>query len=137
MIVFNEIFDSFGESEKISVYTDGESKTYGLNTAEFKEILVIWNEMTKGARQMPAFGVSLNGETEKAIKNGLWLEFSFAKMCECSGMSFEKLLVEVKGEYTGFNVIRFNSVYGYDGRCYYIDLVGNNMVKLHQYLSDL
>ncbi|MGN0817855.1 MAG: hypothetical protein ACI4L9_02695 [Candidatus Coproplasma sp.] len=137
MIVYDEIFESFSESERINVYTDGKCKTYESDSSGYNDIISVWDDMTEGARQMPAYGVSLNVETEKAIKNGLWLEFIFLQPCECAGMNFEKLLVEVQSEYSGFNVIRYNLTYGYDGRCYYIDLIGKNMSKLYDYLSNI
>ncbi|MGN0814171.1 MAG: hypothetical protein ACI4MH_02950 [Candidatus Coproplasma sp.] len=137
MIIFDEIFESFKESEKINVYFNGKSKSYFSGSEEYSGIISNWYDMTEGARQMPAYGVSLNSEAQKAMKNGLWIEFIFSQACECSGMYFEKLLVEVQGEHTGFNVIRYNTKYGYDGRCYYIDLIGKNMAKLSKYLLQI
>ena len=52
-------------------------------------------------------------------------------------MPFEKLLVQVGKEYYGFNLIRYTSERGYDGRCFYLDLVGKNMNDLYDLLTDL
>lgn len=137
MVVYNEIIESFKDCETVIVYTNGKCKTYCADSKEYKRILAIWSDMTSSARQMPAYGVSLNNETINAINKGVWVEFSYSHVCECAGMNFEKLLTEVQEDYYGFNLIRYNSRCGYDGRCYYVDLNGNNMVKLYDYLRGL
>ena len=86
---------------------------------------------------MPAYGVSLDKKTVKAMKNGLWVEFDFGKLTEYNGMPFEKLLVEVGKEFYGFNIIRYTSERGYDGRCFYIDLVNKNMSDFYNILMDI
>ena len=52
-------------------------------------------------------------------------------------MPFEKLLVEVGKEFYGFNIIRYTSERGYDGRCFYIDLVNKNMSDFYNILMDI
>lgn len=120
--------------EKINVYNDGEILCYGKRDDKFDKICVAWQDMLSSSRQMPAYGVSLHGETVKALKEGVWVEFGFDKSYSNSGMPFEKLLVSVVPEFTGFNIIRYNKKAGYDGRCFYFDLVNNDMSQLYDCL---
>ena len=83
--------------------------------------------MLSGAHEMPAYGVSLDRETRKAVKSGVWAEFVFDKALSSNGMPFEKLLVNVQPEWSGFNIIRYTAAHGYDGRCFYYDLVNKDM----------
>lgn len=130
-----ELNEVFSRSENINVYNDGKAVAYSAQDGEYKRILESWNKMLQGAHEMPAFGVSLNRETVAAMKRGLWLEFGFGKVYESNGMPFEKLLVDVKSEYSGFNLIRYTAERGYDGRCFYYDLTDKNMSELFNLLS--
>ena len=136
MIVM-EIKDIFTETEKINIYQDGNATTYIAGDKPYEEILTGWNSLLDGSHEMPAYGVSLDKETVKAMKNGLWVEFDFGKLTEYNGMPFEKLLVEVGKEFYGFNIIRYTSERGYDGRCFYIDLVNKNMSDFYNILMDI
>ncbi len=112
-------------AKEISVYIDGEKKTYPVGSEKFGEICLAWNDMLVGAHTMPAFGVSLNDDTLSAMQKGVWAEFVFGCAYQCGGMTFEKLLVAVKEEWSGFNIVRYNSESGYEGRCFYYSLCGN------------
>ncbi len=136
MIVM-EIKDIFTETEKINIYKDGNATTYIADDKPYEEILTGWNSLLDRSHEMPAYGVSLDKETVKAMKNGLWVEFDFGKLTEYNGMPFEKLLVEVDKEFYGFNIIRYTSERGYDGRCFYIDLVNKNMSDFYNILMDI
>ncbi len=111
----------------IYVYNGGEITLYSDGDAKFQKIVASWRGMLAQSHRMPAFGVSLNAETSKAIKEGVWVEFEFNQPLSSDGMRFEKLLINVVPEYTGFNVIRYNSDAGYDGRCFYFDLINHDM----------
>lgn len=117
-----EIFD---EVKEIDIYHDGS--TVKLLPAQMSYKLVIngFKNMLSGARQMPAFGVSLDNETRVAMNSGLWVEFDFGQKLYFSEMPFEKLLVQVVSGHSGFNIVRYNSENGYAGRCYYFDINGN------------
>ncbi|MDE6597491.1 MAG: hypothetical protein K2K60_02505 [Clostridia bacterium] len=132
-----ELDKAFDKAESINVYSNGEVINYAANQKPFKEILVSWNDMIDGAHQMPAYGVSLNRETLKALKSGLWVEFVFDEVYENGGMPFEKLLIQVEKSFTGFNLIRYTTEYGYDGRCFYYDLLNKNMDNLYDILVNL
>ncbi|MGN1060687.1 MAG: hypothetical protein ACI4QN_03045 [Candidatus Coproplasma sp.] len=122
-------------TDGINVYDGGVCVPYNKESTKFKEICAAWTGMMKFARQMPAFGVSLNSETAKAVKKEVWLEFTFPQEYCNSGMTFERLLINVSPAFSGFNVIRFNSQYGYDGRCFYFDLIGSDMKDLYSIIK--
>ena len=122
-------------AESVGVYSDGEHIVYGAGEGKFNLICAEWNNMICGAREMPAFGVSLNGETVKAMKSGVWVEFSFNQTLSSNGMPYEKLLVNVQPKWSGFNVIRYTAKHGYDGRCFYYDLVNKNMRAFYDCLT--
>ncbi len=78
--------------------------------------------MTDGALEMPAFGVSIDKYTKEQLKSGLWVEFIFdAQLSHCD-MPFSKLLVNVVGNFKGFNLSRYTQEAGYAGRCFYLQL---------------
>ena len=137
MVIMEEITEVFDYSEIINVYNDGAKTVYSSGDKEYNRILACWNDMTNGAHDMPAFGVSLDSYTKKEMKKGLWVEFDFGKTLECNGMPFEKLLVSVEKDSQGFNLIRYNLNCGYDGRCFYLDLVGKNMGNFYDLLLNL
>lgn len=124
-------------ANKVNVYDDGKISVYTIGDKPFEEVINGWKCMICGAHDMPAFGVSLNKETVKALNSGLWVEFIYDKQYESNGMPFEKLLVNVQKGFYGFNIIRYNSDSGYDGRCFYYDLVGQNMDSFYDILSNL
>ncbi len=121
-MTISEIFDEVGE---IDIYRNGLQSCLLPSQIGFKLVINGFKNMLAGARQMPAFGVSLNDETRSAMNRGLWVEFCFGQKLYYSEMPFEKLLVQVAAEYTGFNVVRYNSENGYAGRCYYFDINGD------------
>lgn len=117
--------------ENINVYSDGNAVSLGKESPKFEKIVYVWQGMLAKSHPMPAFGVSLNDKTVEAMKSGVWLEFDFARPLSQDGLSFEKLLVNVVPEWTGFNVIRYVTGKGYDGRCFYYDLVDHDMSDLY------
>lgn len=137
MFMAEELNEIIETSEYINIYNDGKIAVYGLNETPYNQIVYAWKLMTNGAHEMPAYGVSLNKETVKAMNEGLWVEFVFSKQLWHSGMPFEKLLIKVEKTSFGFNIIRYNSEDGYSGRCYYFDLIGKNMSKFYDFLVNL
>lgn len=117
-----EIFD---EVREIDIYYNGSNTKLLPAQTGYKLVIDAFISMLADGRQMPAFGVSLDNETRKVMKEGLWVEFDFGKKLWYSEMSFEKLLVQVVASYSGLNIIRYNSDEGYFGRCYYFALSGN------------
>lgn len=117
-----EIFD---EVQQIEIHKNGSTEILLPAQMGFKLVINGFKNLLSDARQMPAFGVSLDSDTRTAMGEGLWVEFDFGKKLWYSQMSFEKLLVQVVSSHSGFNVIRYNSADGYAGRCYYFALNGD------------
>ena len=132
-----EIYEVFDKSESISVYNAGEKQNFTAGSNSYNEILSSWNDMIDGAHDMPAFGVSINSYTLKEMEKGIWLEFEYDNALEVNGMPFEKLLVNVVSSFCGFNIIRYNADFGYEGRCFYLDLNGKNMSELYDLLNKI
>jgi len=132
-----EINNVFDKAEIINVYNEGVKTAYSAGGEEYRKILSSWNEMIDGAHDMPAYGVSLDKYTKEEMKKGLWVEFDFGGVYECNGMPFEKLLVEVKSDFYGFNLIRYTEENGYDGRCFYFDLNGKKMGDFYDLLLNI
>ena len=116
------VIQVFDEVKEIGVYRDGSALKLSPEQPKFKIVIDGIKDMLADSRQMPAFGVSLDNETRKAVSEGVWVEFDFKDKLSFCEMSFERLLVQVISNYSGFNIIRFNSENGYAGRCYYFDL---------------
>lgn len=128
---FNEITEVVLSADELTSYVNGEEKT--LNKASVDSIL---ENMMQGSRQMPAFGVALHNEVIEAKKLGVWLELKYDKTIVYDEMPFDRLLIEVGADYTGFNLMRYHDGQ-YEGRCYYVDLVENNMQVLYDYLINV
>lgn len=128
-----EIFD---EVQQIDIYNNGSPAKLLPAQTGYKLVINAFKNLLANARQMPAFGVSLDNETRTAMKEGLWVEFDFGKKLWYSQMSFEKLLVQVVSSYSGFNIIRYNSDEGYWGRCYYFALDGD-MSQFYEVLQSV
>lgn len=137
MSISVELDDAFEYAEKINVYNEGDKGVYGSDDDKYDKILVGFKEMIDGAHIMPAFGVSLDGETRKELNSGLWVEFEFNEQMDYNEMPFEKLLIKVEENYSGFNLIRYTSTEGYFGRCFYYDLVNKNMSEFYTVLMNL
>ena len=129
-----ELQQAFSQAEEIAVYSDGEVSVYPADGDGYKQIMAEWNSLLDGSVTMPAFGVSINDYTLGAMKSGKWVEFVYSSQQKSGGMEFEKLLIEVKPDYMGFNVNRYNSDCGYAGRCYYIDLRGKSMQSFYNFI---
>lgn len=125
-----DIYNVCDEAKCIIIHSDGKIYEFHKGAADFENLLATWNEMIEGAHSMPAFGVSLNNLTIEELKGGLWIEFIFGTEKRINGMSFEKLLIAVNDSHQGFNLIRYTKKAGYDGRCYYLALIGKNMANL-------
>lgn len=115
----------FDEVQSINIYENGSTVQLLPSQMGFTLVINGFKNVLANARQMPAFGVSLDNETRSAMAEGLWVEFDFGKRLTYAEMPFEKLLAQVVSSHSGFNLIRYNSKEGYAGRCYYFDIDGN------------
>lgn len=126
----------FDEVQEINIYRNGNIARCLPSQMSYKLVINGFKNLLAGARQMPAFGVSLNDETKTALSSGTWVEFDFKKRMEYDEMPFEKLLMETVPAHTGFNLSRYNSEGGYSGRCYYFDLP-RNMEEFYDILQSV
>ncbi len=131
------LFSYFPQAEQIKVYKDGNRVAYMPQQTPFQRIVAEWSALCKNAREMPAYGVSLHTETQTAMQSGVWLEFCFDGKKSHNQMPFQNLLVEVNPQFSGFNVVRYTAERGYDGRCFYVNLVDKTMQNIYDYLISL
>ena len=137
MFTVLELNEIIASAESINVYRSGAVTSYGQNETPYNEIVEGWKILCESAHEMPAFGVSLNNETLEVMKLGLWVEFVFDSLQTHNGMTFEKLLIKVEKQWKGFNIIRYNQRDGYNGRCFYFDLVDRDMSNFYDILANL
>lgn len=130
----NVVLDLFSEATMIEFYKDGNQ--IEISSSQLDEIDSLFYESISEALSMPAFGVSIDSLTKEAMKTGLWLEFVYDETIIINEMPFDSLLIEIKEDCYGVNIIRGNDG-TYNGRCFYLDLNGNNLDKLYQYLLNL
>ena len=124
------LYDFFTNSNKITLFKDGENRIYEKDTDEFNEIMSAFTDMIYNSFEMPAYGVSLHNETVKAMQNGIWIKFEFPEEQTHNEMPFNALLINVVPDYVGFNLIR--EIDGeYKGRCYYLNLENKDMSGLY------
>lgn len=133
---FCPLADVFAQAEKVRILHDWEEILYPKGDTRFSRILKAWNELLQNARQMPAFGVSSDKLTREEMKEGIWVEFIFEAEQESGGMPFETLLICVKGEFRGFNIVR-RTQGKYQGRCYYVDLGEGSMEPFRESLESV
>lgn len=123
---FCPVADHFDKVVSVIVFSDGNAQTFEKGDPAYEAILKSWGELLAEARQMPAFGVSIDSLTREEMKKGLWVEFIFDGKQMCENMPFESLLAAVKAPYRGLNIVR-NCGGMYQGRCFYIDLGEKDM----------
>lgn len=128
-----EITNAINEANIIEITVDNINTTLTEKNPLFDEILSQLDDMLEGSHEMPAFGVSLDNETKEAKKTGVWLELKYSATHSHNEMPFDSLLIEVQKDWTGFNIYRGNKGI-YEGRCFYINLVDNNMDNLYEYI---
>ncbi len=126
----------FGYSNSVITYTDGTAIEYKSGTEKYGEIIALLEEICEGSREMPAYGVSLNEETKKEMKNGVWLELVYLTPQAHSDMPFDSLLIWVQPHFQGFDLIRGQKG-KYEGKCFHIYSPKTTMEKLYNYLISL
>lgn len=131
-----ELSAAIEKAEKIVVYAEGEARAYLAQDAAFAALMKAWKETVSAAVRMPAFGVSIDALTRKGRESGLWMEFCFGEEHLCGAMPFESLLLEVKRDWHGFNIVRGQGG-RYEGRCFYVDLCQATMQPLYDALQKI
>lgn len=115
----NTLTDYFFNAQSIYIYNNGVIKKNDKN-------ILINNikTLTKGAYYSPAYATAINQQVIKQKQSGIWLEFNYNKNNTFAGLTFSKLLIEIKPDLFGINIIRYNEKH-YAGRCYYLNLTTN------------
>lgn len=132
----NNILEVMSSAQEIIIYQDNEKTKIQYTEDNFATISNELIKLSATCREAPAFGVSLHEETLEAIQSGLWIELKFSKTITHNEMPFEALLIQVVGEYTGFNIIRkFDDKY--EGRCFYVDLIDSDLSSLEEILKSI
>lgn len=130
----NNILEVMSNANEIVIYQDNTSTTLTPNEEGFKTIANELMRLSASSRECPAFGVSLHNETIEAMSSGLWLECKFNQTSTHNEMPFDTLLIQVVGEYTGFNIIRkYDNKY--EGRCFYVDLIDLDLSTLENLIE--
>ena len=132
-VIMEPLTKSFSEAKKYIVYYNGQQFEIE------KETVLPWlNKMCDKSYFSPAYGVSINEYTLNEMKKGLWFEMVFNEKRTFAEMPFEKLLINIKPDFYGFNLIRYSNGL-YDGRCFYLNLNNNSKEfykNLMQFVSD-
>ena len=101
------------------IFKDGHKLVLNNSDKEFELTKEKIKKIFQQARVMPAFGVSLDNETQNALKSGCWLQINFSHELEVNGLLFNALLFKLETT-SGFNLIRLHDGQ-YEGRCIYLD----------------
>lgn len=129
----NHVPAQLGEKVMFDAYNNGNEII--VSQSDLEKIDDIFKRALVSSRPMPALGVSLHDETMQDVQKGIWIRFSFGETLEIDGLSFDQLLIKIKQDMYGFNIIRGNNG-KYDGRCFYID-IKNNLDELYNFLKTL
>lgn len=121
---FDNLTDSFEVARKMIVSFDGNDFEIEKGNDKFEKVVSSLLKTTKDSHEMPAYSVSLDEETRKERKNGIWVEFVFDSNCRHDGMDFESLLIKVQKEDYAINLIRKYDG-KYEGRCFHLSLSGS------------
>ena len=131
------INEVIGACDKIEVISDGVVKSFSRADAQAKSILSAIASMNEGGWEMPGYGVSIDRLTREEMKKGMWLRLAYDKRQTRNEMPFDSLLIRVKGEYCGYDLIR-ESDGKYQGRVFYFNLnEGKNMQELFSLVQEI
>ena len=131
------INEVIGACDKIEVISDGVVKSFSRADAQAKSILSAIASMNEGGWEMPGYGVSIDRLTREEMKKGMWLRLVYDKRQTRNEMPFDSLLIRVKGEYCGYDLIR-EADSKYQGRVFYFNLKeGKNMQELFSLMQEL
>lgn len=131
------INEVIGACDKIEVISDDVVKSFSRADAQAKSILSAIASMNEGGWEMPGYGVSIDRLTREEMKKGMWLRLVYDKRQTRNEMPFDSLLIRVKGEYCGYDLIR-EADSKYQGRVFYFNLKeGKNMQELFSLMQEL
>jgi len=121
---------------KIEIIIDNQSRLFDKNSDNFNNISNTLYNLLSTAHEMPAYAVSLDSDTKEAIKQDCWIKLIYNNTMWYNDMNFDCLLINVNKEDQGFNIIRGNNNI-YEGRCYYIALIENDMTELFNTITNM
>ena len=131
------INEVIGACDKIEVISDGVVKSFSRADARAKSILSAIASMNEGGWEMPGYGVSIDRLTREEMKKGMWLRLVYDERQTRNEMPFDSLLIRVKGEYCGYDLIR-ESDGKYQGRVFYFNLKEcKNMQELFSLMQEI
>ena len=131
------INEVIGACDKIEVISDGVVKSFSHADAQAKSILSAIASMNEGGWEMPGYGVSIDRLTREEMKKGMWLRLVYDERQTRNEMPFDSLLIRVKSEYCGYDLIREVDC-KYQGRVFYFNLKeGKNMQELFSLMQKL
>lgn len=131
------INEVIGACDKIEVISSSVVKSFSRADARAKSILSAIASMNEGGWEMPGYGVSIDRLTREEMKKGMWLRLVYDERQTRNEMPFDSLLIRVKGEYCGYDLIREADV-KYQGRVFYFNLKeGKNMQELFSLMQEL
>lgn len=131
------INEVIGACDKIEVISDGVVKSFSRADAQAKSILSAIASMNEGGWEMPGYGVSIDRLTREEMKKGMWLRLVYDERQTRNEMPFDSLLIRVKGEYCGYDLIR-EADSKYQGRVFYFNLKeGKNMQELFSLMQEI
>jgi len=125
----------FQYCDNIIIRNDSKVTSVPKDNEEFQNIIDNFLSLINCSHEMPAFSVSLDNETREATQDGLWVEFQLSHTVKHNDMPFDAILIEVNADFGGFNLIRKHNN-KYEGRCFYIDLIDNNMEQFENFLLE-
>lgn len=131
----SEINDFMSNISSFNIYFNGQIKSVEENE-NFEMIMGELEDIFLQSHEMPAFGVAIDDEVRKELNLGLWLEIVYNNSYTHNEMMFQKLLIKIEKDSTGFNMIRYYDD-KYDGRCFYIDLLDDDLSQLYLILENI
>ena len=130
-----QINNYFQYAKQIIIYNNGNETSILQNTENFSIILTQLNNTCHKSHEMPAFSVSIDSDTKIAMQDGIWIELIYDKILKHNEMPFDRLLIQVNSDYSGFNIIRHYQN-RYNGRCFYLNL-DKDMSELYNTLINI
>lgn len=121
---FESLADAFNSSSKMIVSFDGVDFSFEKGSDKYEVVMTAINQTIKDSHEMPAYCVSLDEETRKERKTGVWVELIYDSHSKHEGMDFESLLFKVEEDDYAISFIRkYNGKY--EGRCFHLSLAGS------------
>ena len=122
LIIFdhqNSLINAIEHISCFEIYENGNIKSIKKENDKFEKLTNNIEELFNISRLEPAFGVSLDDETKKALNEDSWLKIKFDKQMIVNDLPFESLLIKLEDNVFGTNLIRENNK-DYFGRCIYL-----------------